>query len=164
MDIKSGAGYPASALSNFAPHPFTFRGISVTSMEGFLQGLKFKNPEMQKHIFTLAGKKAKFAGKKKNWQRNQTLWFQGESIDRQSQEYQDLLDEAYNEMFTQNNGARKALLATSNATLTHAIGRNKPNATVLTKQEFTSRLMKIREELSQTGEDIDRIAATIDEG
>jgi hypothetical protein len=32
-------------------------------MEGFLQGLKFKNPKMQIHIFTLVGRAAKFAGK-----------------------------------------------------------------------------------------------------
>ena len=42
MDIKSGCKYPASALSNFAPHPFKFRGFNVASMEGFLQGIKFK--------------------------------------------------------------------------------------------------------------------------
>jgi predicted NAD-dependent protein-ADP-ribosyltransferase YbiA (DUF1768 family) len=37
MDIGSGAGYPASALSNFSPHPFEIDGITCNSMEGFLQ-------------------------------------------------------------------------------------------------------------------------------
>jgi hypothetical protein len=27
MDIRSGAGWPASALSNFAPHQFIFDGV-----------------------------------------------------------------------------------------------------------------------------------------
>lgn len=37
MDISSGAGYPASSLSNFAPHEFEIDGIKCASMEGFLQ-------------------------------------------------------------------------------------------------------------------------------
>lgn len=38
MDIGSGNGWPAAALSNFSPHPFTFRGFEIASMGGFLQG------------------------------------------------------------------------------------------------------------------------------
>lgn len=34
MDIGSKNGYPASALSNFAPHPFTIDGVECNSMEG----------------------------------------------------------------------------------------------------------------------------------
>ena len=48
MDIGSQNGYPSGALSNFAPHPFEIDGIKCNSMEGFLQSLKFSNPEMQK--------------------------------------------------------------------------------------------------------------------
>jgi len=147
MNIKSGAKYPASALSNFAPHPFTFRGIQVNSMEGFLQGLKFKNPEMQKYVFTLVGKAAKTKGRGKNWHRDQTLYFQGEPIDRHSKEYQELLDEAYRGMFNSNEGAQNALLSTHNAVLTHSIGKKNPSETVLTRSEFCSRLMKIRKEI-----------------
>jgi hypothetical protein len=53
--------YPGRNLSNFFPHPFTFRGIEVASMEGFLQGMKFKSPEMQCEVFKLVG----YAAKKK---------------------------------------------------------------------------------------------------
>ena len=67
MDISSTNGYPSAALSNFAPHPFKFDGIEVASMEGFLQSLKFKNPEMQKYVCTLVGRAAKFKGKDKKW-------------------------------------------------------------------------------------------------
>ena len=147
MDIKSGKPYPAGALSNFAPHPFTFRGHEVSSMEGFLQGLKFKSSEMQLEIFKKVGIGAKRAGSRKNWQGTQTLWFQGEPIKRDSQEYQDILDEAYNAMFDQNTKAKKALMATQNATLKHSIGRHKVNETVLTRSEFCGRLMKIRDRI-----------------
>ena len=146
MDIGSGTGYPSSALSNFAPHVFYIDGIKCNSMEGFLQSLKFKDPEMQKAVCLLVGKAAKFKGKKKKWYRTQILYWQGKEIARDSDEYQQLLDRAFNAL-SENEGFRKALLATGNATLTHSIGKNKINETVLTKQEFCSRLMKIRNSL-----------------
>ncbi len=146
MDIRSGTA--AAALSNFMPRPFKFRGIEVASMEGLLQSLKFKSPEMQVHVCTLVGLGAKFKGKKKKWWRDQTLWWQGKAIARDSQEYQDLLDEAFLALFTQNQAARRALLATRNATLRHSIGKSDPRQTVLTEREFCSRLEKIRSQLT----------------
>lgn len=146
MDIGSGSGWPAAALSNFAPHPFVIDGVACASMEGFLQSLKFKEPEMQKEVCKLVGKAAKFKGKKKKWWREQTLHWQGQKLKRDSQEYQDLLDKAFLAL-SKNTSFQKALLATGDATLTHSIGKNKQTETVLTKQEFCSRLMKIRKEL-----------------
>lgn len=144
MDIKAGNRYPAGALSNFSPRPFVIDGVQCNSMEGFLQSLKFKDPEMQKHICTLVGAKAKKSGANKNWQKTQTLYWQGQAIKRDSKEYQDLLDRVYLALYSQNDKARKALLATGNAVLTHSIGRRKINETVLTTNEFCSRLMEIR--------------------
>lgn len=146
MDIGSGSGFPSATLSNFAPHPFVIDGVECNSMEGFLQSLKFSNPEMQKEVCKLVGKAAKFKGKKKKWWRTQTLWWQGVEIARSSEEYQGLLDRAFDAL-AQNSGFRAALLATGNSVLTHSIGKNKITETVLTKQEFCSRLMKIRERL-----------------
>lgn len=148
MDIGSGKGFPASNLSNFAPHPFVIDGVECASMEGFLQSLKYNNIDMQKHVCTLVGKQAKFKGKRKNWYRKQTLYWQGKEYKRDSQEYQDLLDRAYNAL-AENNKFQKALLATGNATLTHRMGTKKQAKTILTEQEFTSRLMKIRSRLQK---------------
>lgn len=146
MDVGSGEKYPAGALSNFTPRKFEVRGIPCNSMEGFLQGLKFKNPDMQKEVFSLVGIKAKRKGSKKNWQRTQTLWFQGEPIARSSKEYQDLIDEAYDALFS-NEKAKKTLLASGDANLTHSIGKRDAKKTVLTEREFCSRLMRIRSRL-----------------
>ena len=148
MDIGSGNGFPSATLSNFAPHPFVIDGVECNSMEGFLQSLKFSHPEMQKEVCKLVGKAAKFKGKKKKWWRTQTLWWQGVEIPRDSEEYQDLLDRAFDAL-AQNNGFRAALLATGNSVLTHSIGKTKITETVLTKQEFCSRLMRIRERLRE---------------
>ena len=136
--------YPGRNLSNFFPHPFTFRGIEVASMEGFLQGLKFKSPEMQREVFKLVGFAAKKKGAPKNWQQSQILWFQGNPIPRRSDAYQAILDEAYDAMYEQNAAFRKALEDTHDATLTHSIGRTNESETVLTIREFIGRLNKLR--------------------
>ena len=149
MDIGSGSGYPESTLSNFSPHPFVIDGIQCNSMEGFLQSLKFKEPEMQKEICLLIGKAAKFRGKKKKWYRTQTLYWQGTEYKRDSEEYQILLDRAF-DCLAENTGFQKALLATGNSTLTHSIGKTKTNETVLTRSEFCSRLTRIRNRLQNT--------------
>lgn len=148
MDIGSGKGFPSANLSNFSPHPFIFDGVECASMEGLLQSFKFKEPEMQKEVCKLVGKAAKFKGKKKKWWREQILFWQGQEFKRDSQEYQDLLDRAFDALAT-NTSFQNALLATQNATLTHSIGKSKQSETVLTKQEFCSRLTKIREKLKK---------------
>lgn len=144
MDIGSKNGYPSSSLSNFAPHPFVIDGVECNSMEGFLQSLKFESIDMQKYVCTLVGKAAKFKGKKKNWWKTQTLYWQGEAIDRHSEAYQDLLNKAYNALY-QNQGFKKALESTKNCKLTHSIGGKDSSHTILTQSEFCSRLMKLRD-------------------
>ncbi len=147
MDIGSGKNYPANSLSNFAPHPFEIDGVKCSSMEGFLQSLKFKNPEMQERICLLVGIRAKFAGKRKNWWKTQTLWWRGQEINRHGDKYQILLDRAYTEL-SKNEGFKKALLASGNSALTHSIGKSDPHRTILTEREFCSRLTKLRSRLS----------------
>lgn len=144
MNIGSGSGYPSGALSNFAPHPFVLDGVECASMEGFLQSLKFKSPDMQVHVCTLVGKKAKFKGKGKKWWRTGILYWRGQEIDRYGKEYQDLLDRAFEALFG-NTKFHKALAATGSAVLTHSIGKNDPKKTVLTTSEFCGRLTRLRE-------------------
>lgn len=144
MDIGSYNGYPSASLSNFAPHPFVIDGIQCNSMEGFLQSLKFESIEMQKYVCTLVGRAAKFKGKDKKWWKTQKLYWQGKAIARQSDEYQQLLDKAYNAL-NENTGFRKALQATNGCVLTHSIGKSDPSKTVLTQSEFCSRLTKLRD-------------------
>jgi len=146
MDVCSKSKYPAGALSNFAPHPFELDGVKINSMEGFLQGLKFKNPMMQEHVCTLVGITAKRSGSKKMWNRTRTLWWKGKPYKRDKPEYQELLDRAYDALGA-NEKFKSALLASGDATLTHSIGRIKKSETILTRQEFCSRLTKLREKL-----------------
>lgn len=144
MDIGSGSGYPASTLSNFAPHPFEIDGVQCNSMEGFLQALKFESVDMQKYVCTLVGRSAKFKGKKKKWFQKQELYWLGTVYKRDSDEYQNLLNRAYNQLY-KNEGFRKALEATKGCVLTHYMSKNKINETVLTTSEFCRRLTYLRD-------------------
>lgn len=144
MDIGSGNGYPSSSLSNFAPHPFEIDGVKCNSMEGFLQSLKFESIEMQRFVCTLVGKAAKFKGKKKKWYQKQELYWNGRTYRRDSKAYQNLLNRAYNQLY-KNEGFVKALRATNGCVLEHSIGKSKQSETVLTRQEFCSRLTYLRD-------------------
>jgi hypothetical protein len=117
-------------------------------MEGFLQSLKEPDPLIQKEICQLVGIEAKNWGNEHNvaWKETQTLWWQGCEHDRHGVEYQELLDRAYAALF-QNNDFRKALAATAHEVLTHSIGKSDPFQTILTEEEFCSRLMKLRSKI-----------------
>lgn len=146
MDVGSTNGWPSCALSNFAAHEFEIDGVKCASMEGFLQSLKHKNPEIQKHICSLIGIKAKKAGGQ-NWKKHQKLYWMNEAMDRRSPKYQKLLDRAYDALY-ENQGFKAALAAAGkDAVFTHSVGRRKEGETVLTVQEFCSRLMKLKERL-----------------
>jgi hypothetical protein len=89
----------------------------------------------------------KFKGKKKKWWREQTLFWQGRSIKRDSEEFQLLLTKAFDALF-ENDGFRNALKATNNSTLTHSIGKNDIHRTVLTEREFIHQLNRLRDKLN----------------
>jgi hypothetical protein len=114
-------------------------------MEGFLQGCKFESIDMQKHVCTLVGFTAKKAGRNKKWWEKQTLYWLGKPMKRESDDYQNLLNRAYNAMYTQSTSFRNALIASNKATLGHSIGRTDINKTVLTVREFCSRLTQLRD-------------------
>lgn len=147
MDISSGNGWPSSALSNFAGHRFVFDGIECSSMEGFLQSLKFDKSHIQVEVCKLIGKAAKFRGKPRNkaWRQAQSLWWRGYKMCRHSPEYKTLLWLAYACMYEQSEGFRKALMATKGMNLTHSIGASNPSDTVLTEREFVGILTRLRD-------------------
>jgi len=148
MNIGSGNRYPSNSLSNFSPHPFIYDGVKCNSMEGFLQSLKFKNPDMQIEVCKMVGRQAKFKGKPKKWWRTQTLWWKGKEIDRHSDQYQVLLDGAYLAL-SKNKKFANALRASGNSALTHSLGNSNPNRTILTVREFCGRLERLREKLKE---------------
>ena len=158
LDIGAKHGYPSSELSNFAAHKFTFDNVECASMEGFLQALKFDKPHIQAEVCKLTGIGAKNRGKDRNraWKSERALWWRGVTFPRDSEEYQELLNQAYLAMARQSEEFRKALIDTGDVALTHTIGRSSPSDTVLTQREFCSRLEKLRAHLKK-GHDLNRV-------
>lgn len=146
IDITSRKSGPAGLLSNFTAHALVLDGVHCASPEGALQAFKFDDPVEQKRVCTLIGRDAKRAGATRNeiWQASQTLWWKDQSFDRHGEPYQALLDRLFDAL-AKNPSFREALLATGDEVLTHSIGSKDPTATVLTEEEFCSRLMRLRE-------------------
>lgn len=147
IDIHSKGEYPSCSLSNFAEYEFYLDNVKCLSMEGFLQSLKFRNTKKQKQVCLLAGKEAKnstrYTTAQLRWRISHNLYWQGRRINRFSDEYQKLIDRAY-DMLSQNEDFQKALKDTSSCKLTHSVGKRDMRKTVLTEYELISRVERIR--------------------
>ena len=146
VDISSDGRYPGAMLSNFTPYEFTFRGKRFLSMESLLQGLKFETVETQNGVFERVGVKAKLRGKKRKWYLDQTLYWQGTPMKRDSKEYKNIVCEAFYAL-AENIDFQKTLLATGNKHLYHTMGKSDPTRTILTEDEFCEILTNLRKKL-----------------
>ena len=144
LDIWSKSPYPANVLSNLCSNNFCFDGVPCGSMEGFLQSLKYQDINRQEQICQMKGKEAKNMTSTL-WQTDQTVWWKGVSINRQSQDFQDLIRRAYQAMFEQNEQFRTALMSTRGIKLYHVQGEQNPYKTILTESEFCAVLTEMRD-------------------
>ena len=146
IDIDSRKNGVAGRLSNFEPRLFWFDGVVCACVEGPLQAFKFRNPRDQKMRCSLSGKAAKIQGQERNkiWQSHQTLWWKGMSYSRESQAYQELLNKLFRAVASTPE-FQDDLSVTGEKKLIHTIGETDPMKTVLTIDEFCSRLEKLRE-------------------
>ena len=83
----------------------------------------------------MAGKEAKRMTNA-DWQTNQTVWWNGQAIDRQSDVFLTLIKNAYEAMFEQNECFRTALMDTRGKMLYHSQGEQDSHKTILTEREF----------------------------
>lgn len=135
--------YPGHALSVMAPYPFQLMGEVAMSLEGFLQGIKFKDQEMQRDGFSLFGQKARKFGAKKDWKKHQRVYFKGHPIDRNSPEYQCLLDAVFDAL-SENKRFMEALKDTGEACLMDSTALHDPYNTLLTEDELCDRYETLR--------------------
>lgn len=147
IDILSNGNTLFCALSNFVKHEFYIDDIKCSSMEGFLQSLKFRSVRKQKQVCLLSGKEAKYSTRhtlaQLRWRMTHNLYWQGKRINRFSDEYQVLIDRAY-ETLSQKSDFEKALKDSLSYTLAHSIGKTDKRKTVLTEYELILRLERIR--------------------
>ncbi|MBO4599746.1 MAG: hypothetical protein J5641_03300 [Bacteroidales bacterium] len=148
VDIWSTGRYPANVLSNLCDNEFVFDGVRCGSMEGFLQSLKTEDEDYQLQICRMGGRVAKKEAEDVrlfSWRERQTLYWKGKAMQRQSEEFAQLVREAYRAMFEQNQRFRDALLATKGKRLYHRRGGDAPAKTILTEKEFCEILTELRE-------------------
>ena len=146
-DICYKYEYPYNVLCNFTQSHFFFDGIEIYSMEGFLQALKVKDPEIQRKICTLPGFLAKKLGnylKRSGEFDREHLYWKGVTYKRASKEYQNLLDRVYDAKYLQDKNFRNTLKLSKGYKLTHDIGKSDPFDTVLTDKEFITHLNILR--------------------
>ena len=113
-------------------------------MEGFLQSLKQKDVGKQRQVCRITGREAKRMTNA-DWQTNQTVWWNGQAIDRQSDVFLTLIKNAYEAMFEQNECFRTALMNTHGKMLYHSQGEQDSHKTILTEREFCGILTDLRD-------------------
>lgn len=144
LDIRSNGLYPSNVLSNLCSNGFHFDGMICGSMEGFLQSLKRKELDKQRQICSMKGGNARKMSVT-SWQTDQIVWWKGKAIDRQGDEYQQLIRHAYQAMFEQNERFRTALMQTRGMILAHTTGEVNPYKTILTPAELCNILTELRD-------------------
>ena len=133
-------------LSNLYPMEFKFRGKKVKSIEGVLQGIKYKDKKTQNLVLKYSGLDAyhtRGCNSIDFWGNEQTLYWQGKPIKRDSEQYQLFLNELYVSAL-RNPLYQRALLATGEKYLLHHIGNPNINETVLTRYEYENILNSLR--------------------
>lgn len=145
--VKYGAKNSISrVLSNLYPMSFKFRSKKVSSIESVLQGIKYKNKKTQAKVFGYSGVDAyhtRACNSFDFWGNDGVLYWQGKPIKRESEDYQNFIDELYLSVF-KNPLYFRALIATDDKYLLHHIGRVDPKETVLTRYEYESRLYALQ--------------------
>ena len=123
-------------LSNLFPYEFTFRDKKFASIEGFFQGIKFPDKNIQEYVFSYSGMAAVNIKNATDydWTITHEVYFMGEKYDRFSEEYSLLVDELYISAI-QNPLYRKVLLNCDKPIL-HIMGETDKNKTTFTRYEF----------------------------
>ena len=150
----------SSILSNLFPHKFTLKEwpeLHFESMEAFLRVLCCENDRnLIREIHTLYGTDAvRVKTALPDWTIKQQLNWKGQIIDRESEEYKKLLEDAFDSLFDCSPLFRIALGRTffvdgddlKRKKLIHTMGKNNPKETLLTQSEFISLLNRERDRL-----------------
>ena len=123
-------------LSNLFPYKFKFKGFKLSSIESFFQGIKFPDKKMQKKLFKYSGKEALVLQETTdyNWKETGIVYFNGQKIKRDSQEYDNIIDELYISAI-QNEFYRNAI-KNCKLPIVHVMGEINKSNTVFTRYEF----------------------------
>ena len=134
------SGDYAKLLSNLFPYEFEFRGKKLKSIESFFQGIKFPDINMQNLVFEYSGLDSNHikSCSDYNWKNTGIIYWQGKTIDRCSEEYDDLVDEVY--ISAIQNPLYRSVLKNCTRDIIHTMGATEKNETVFTRYEFEREL------------------------
>lgn len=129
-------GEYSKVLSNLFPYTFYFRGKTLNSIESFFQGIKIKDKEVQNLVFMYSGIESNVikAASDYDWREEGLLYWQGIPIKRDSDEYDELVEELY--ISAIQNPLYRNILKKINKPIIHSIGKEDKNETVFTRYEF----------------------------
>ncbi len=134
----------ARELSNLPKAEFELNEEKMSSIEGFIQGIKFPENHLgRQHALNSVGFAAKKLGKQI---RLPNVFWQGQMIPYGSDEHHQLIARAIRACYQQNPEKMKALLATRGMELIHDLGYPESPKTSLPSKLFCKILTDIREE------------------
>lgn len=144
VDIHSKRFGFVGRLSNFTKREFVFDGVECRSIEGVLQSFKCKDITEQKRICMLSGINAKNAGAEIDWKKKQVLYWNNTEYQRESVEYDELLKRLYEAAYECDSSSKNDIEDSKKYILDHSIGVEDKTETVLTKDEFISKLTMLQ--------------------
>ena len=139
----------SKTLSNLFPYTFNFRGKELKSIEGFFQGIKFKDINMQNMVLEYSGLPAlniKIASDY-DWKEEGNIYWQGQAINRFSEEYDNLIDELY--ISAIQNPLYRNVLKKCDKYILHEIGALNKEDSVFTRYEFEKQLNCLKDFLKE---------------
>ena len=142
-------GNYSKTLSNLFPYTFNFRGKQLKSIEGFFQGIKFKDINMQNMVLEYSGLPAlniKIASDY-DWKEEGNIYWQGQAINRFSEEYDNLIDELY--ISAIQNPLYRNVLKKCDKYILHEIGALNKEDSVFTRYEFEKQLNCLKDFLKE---------------
>jgi len=147
---SSSSDWRGQALSNFVLSPFTLDSVLFASVEGFIQGIKFREDDPRRgKAFVSSGWAAKHLGDTSD--RNGAYW-DGACIVYGSAEHHRLIERAIRARISQNQGLQDVLKSTEGVTLIHDTGtRPESPTTSLPASVFCRILNEVREEILSSG-------------
>jgi hypothetical protein len=146
LDISFRNNGLSKELSNLYPYIFYMDKIKFESFEGFIQSLRTNDIKQKQFLWNLSGFKAWKYGQQFDWITTQKIYWLNKEIDRCSEEYTILIENAYN-CLLKNEQFKNKLLESLPFILDHTVGYSDKTKTLLTKKEYLDNLNRLRNKI-----------------
>ncbi len=143
-------GAMPKVLSNLFQYDFYFKGHKLAAIEGIFQGFKIRDKKAQKLLFKYHGLNSNNikAASDFSWKKEGYVYFQGKPIKRDSEDFDNFIDEMYVSLL-QNPLYRNVLKNAGDKYILHALGGKTKMDTVFTRYEFEHELNALKNYVQQ---------------